>query len=63
MVNNTSNSILERIANALERLAPPVKKINSLDKSEGFIFESKSGLIRPVENINRIPISLSLIHI
>ena len=58
MVNNISNSILERIANALERLAPPDKKINNLDKSEGFIFDSKSGLIRPVENINRISISL-----
>ena len=58
MVDNNTNSILERIANALERLAPPDKKINNLDQSEGFIFESKSGLIRPVENINRIPISL-----
>ena len=58
MVDNNTNSILERIANALERLAPPNKKINNLDHSEGFIFESKSGLIRPVENINRIPISL-----
>ena len=58
MVDNNTNSILDRIANALERLAPPDKKINNLDHSEGFIFESKSGLIRPVENINRIPISL-----
>ncbi len=58
MVDITSNSILERIANALERLAPQEKKINNLDQSEGFIFESKFGLIRPVENINRISISL-----
>ena len=58
MVDNITNSILERIANALERLAPPDKKINNLDQSEGFIFESKSGFIRPVENINRISISL-----
>ena len=58
MFDNTTNSVLERIANALERLAPPDKKINNLDHSEGFIFESKSGLIRPVENINRISISL-----
>ena len=58
MFDNNTSSILERIANALERLAPPDKKINNLDHSEGFIFESKSGLIRPVENINRIPISL-----
>ena len=58
MFDNTTKSILERIANALERLAPPDKKINNLDQSEGFIFESKSGLIRSVENINRISISL-----
>ena len=43
MVDNNTNSILERIANALERLAPPEKKINNLDQSEGFIFETKSG--------------------
>ena len=58
MVDNNSNFILERIANALERLAPPDKKINNLDQSEGFIFEKKSGLIKSVENINRISISL-----
>jgi predicted AAA+ superfamily ATPase len=50
--------LLERIANALDRLAPPEKKINNLDKSEGFVFDSKSGLIRPIEGINRIPITL-----
>ncbi len=58
MVDNNNNLILERIANALERLAPPNKKIKNLDQSEGFIFESKFGLIRPVENINRVSISL-----
>ena len=58
MIDNNSNFILERIANALERLAPPDKKINNLDESEGFIFEKKSGLIKSVENINRISISL-----
>ena len=58
MVDNDTNLIFERIADALERLAPPEKKINNLDQSEGFIFDTKTGLIRPVENINRIPISL-----
>ena len=58
MVHKTTNSILERIADALERLAPPGKRIINLDQNEGFIFESKSGLIRPVEKINRISISL-----
>ena len=53
-----TNHFLERIANALERIAPPEKKINNLDESEGFIYESKMGLIRPVDNINRISIKL-----
>ncbi len=58
MTNDITNSLLERIANSLERMAPPEKKIDNLDESEGFVFDSKSGLIRPIENINRIPISL-----
>ena len=53
-----TNHFLERIANALERIAPPEKKINNLDESEGFIYESKTGLIRPIDNINRISIKL-----
>jgi predicted AAA+ superfamily ATPase len=53
-----TNDFLERIANALERMAPPEKKINNLDESEGFIYESKTGLIRPIDNINRVTINL-----
>ena len=56
--NNKVLFLLERIANALDRLAPPEKKIDNLNKSEGFVYDSKSGLIRPIEGINRIPISL-----
>ena len=59
MINNDKSIfLLERIANALDRLAPPEKKIDNLNKSEGFVYDSKSGLIRPIEGINRIPISL-----
>ena len=39
-------------------MAPPEKKINNLDESEGFIYESKTGLIRPIDNINRVAINL-----
>ena len=56
--NDKSIFLLERIANALDRLAPPEKKIDDLHKSEGFVYDSKTGLIRPIEGINRIPISL-----
>ena len=59
MINNDKTIfLLERIANALDRLAPPEKKIDDLHKSEGFVYDSKTGLIRPIEGINRIPISL-----
>ena len=58
MNNDKTIFLLERIANALDRLAPPEKKIDNLNKSEGFVFDSKSGLIRPIDGINRIPISL-----
>ena len=59
MINNDKTIfLLERIANALDRLAPPEKKIDNLHKSEGFVYDSKTGLIRPIEGINRIPISL-----
>ncbi len=59
MINNDNTIfLLERIANALDRLAPPKKNIDGLNKSEGFVYDSKSGLIRPIEDINRIPISL-----
>ena len=58
MIDDDSKYLLERIANALDRMAPPEKKIDNLDKSEGFVYESKSGLVRPILEINRIPISL-----
>ena len=58
MINNDTKHLLERIANALDRMAPPEKKIDNLDKSEGFVYESKTGLVRPIPDINRIPISL-----
>ena len=58
MSNKSTGLFLERIANALERIAPPEKKINNLDQGEGFVYDSKTGLLRPVKQINRIPLSL-----
>jgi predicted AAA+ superfamily ATPase len=58
MNNKSTNDILIRIADALDRLAPSEKKINNLDEGDGFIYDSKTGLIRPINNINRIPIDL-----
>ena len=51
MFDNNTNSILERIAIALERLAPPDKKINNLDQYEGFIFDNYSEAEKKLKEI------------
>ena len=38
MINKSTNDILIRIADALDRLAPSEKKINNLDDGDGFIY-------------------------
>ena len=58
-MNDYNTSIfLERIANALERIAPPEKKIDNINSGEGFIFDSKAASIKPIIQINRISLSL-----
>jgi uncharacterized protein len=48
---------LERIADALERLAPPAPKAAELDRAEAFVWHPQ-GELAPVEHINRIDIGL-----
>ena len=48
---------LERIADALERLAPPAPKAAELDGAEAFVWQPQ-GELAPVEHINRIDIGL-----
>ena len=48
---------LERIADALERLAPPAPKAAELDGAEAFVWHPQ-GELAPVEHINRIDIGL-----
>ena len=43
--NNKTIFLLERIANALDRLAPPEKKIDNLNKSEGLSMNQRQGLL------------------
>ncbi len=49
---------LERIANALERMAPPAHKTNDLAAADAFVWKAESGYLQPVRNVNRIDIDL-----
>jgi predicted AAA+ superfamily ATPase len=50
--------LVERIARALERLAPPLPREASFDQAEGFIWQPEAEAFMPVPDVNRVPISL-----
>lgn len=52
------NDSLARIADALERLAPPKPAIPDFDSADGFIWQSKPEAFLPVASINRVPLRL-----
>ncbi len=58
MTISDNKEILLRIAEALERISPPPIKDFNLDLAEGFVFDSVNHFLKPVEEINRIPIDL-----
>ncbi|MBT5350718.1 MAG: ATP-binding protein [Rhodospirillales bacterium] len=49
---------LLRIADALERLAPPAPSDNDLGASDAFVWHADGGWLQPVVNINRIELAL-----
>ncbi len=52
------NSLLRRIAAALERFAPAPPPAPDFDAAEAFIWRADSGALAPVLRVNRIDISL-----
>ncbi len=50
--------LLERIAAALERLAPPPLPAVDLEAADAFVFESTSGRLRPVPEVAALPLEL-----
>jgi hypothetical protein len=50
--------LLNRIADALERLAPPAAHPNELEASDAFVWHADSGWLEPVHQVNRIEIGL-----
>jgi predicted AAA+ superfamily ATPase len=51
-------SVLERIASALERLAPSSSLTPDFSEGEAFIWQAEPEAFLPVANVNRIPLSL-----
>jgi len=51
-------SLLQRIASALERISPPPPSGAGLSSGDAFVWHPNSGHLSPVKNVNRVDISL-----
>jgi hypothetical protein len=50
--------LLNRIADALERLAPPAAPLNELEAGDAFVWHADRGWLEPVHQVNRVEIGL-----
>ncbi len=58
MTKQFDNIFLERIANALERISPPPLINRDLNSADGYVFDAKNFYLKPIKQINRIPLKL-----
>ncbi len=56
--NELQTSFLERIASALERLAPPPMPTPDFARAEAYVWQAQPEAFLPVAKVNRIPLSL-----
>jgi hypothetical protein len=54
----SDGAVLQRIATALERLAPPVKGAPDFTVADAFIWQPAGGRLAPVPKVNRVEMSL-----
>jgi predicted AAA+ superfamily ATPase len=57
-ITNPLADVLERIAGALERFAPPAPALPDFSAAEAFIWHAASGRLQPVANVNRVALPL-----
>ena len=50
--------VLERIADALERLAPPVSPGNDLSAADAFVWHTEGGVLEPIQHVNKVDFGL-----
>ena len=53
-----NQEILNRIAEALERISPSIDEKIDLSKSDGFVYDDSLKNLKPVKKISRVPIQL-----
>ncbi|HTT80548.1 MAG TPA: ATP-binding protein [Stellaceae bacterium] len=51
-------ALLQRIADALERLAPSGAAVNDLDAADAFVWHAEREWLEPVPSVNRVPLGL-----
>jgi len=59
--NSTDKALhqtLSRIADALDRLAPPPSDKASFDRASAFVWHAEKEMVTAVENVNRVPLEL-----
>ena len=57
-MSNDQTALLERIADALERLAPPSPAAPDWQSSDGFVWDANRQKLLPLAKIARVPLSL-----
>ena len=58
MVEHELKPILQRIADALDRLAPPLSKEHSLYDADAFVWHSNPEMLEPVSKVNKVDLEL-----
>ena len=58
IINPEDRTVLERIAGALERLAPPAPAEPDFSAADAFIWQSQPETFQPVVKVNRVALSL-----
>lgn len=58
MIDPTLRPLLERIADALERMAPPIVAGGQFDGADAFVWQEESLSLKPVPNVARVEMNL-----
>ena len=58
MSDSSTEALLRRLAEALERIAPPQRDAVSLQSAEGFVWHAEGEYFEPVAHINRVELDL-----
>ena len=58
MSENSIEPLLRRLAEALERIAPPEQETMPLSTADGFVWHAEGEYLEPVPQINRVALEL-----